>query len=51
MNTLDRQKIKYIDQEEDRPKPIKEKQARNGLYALTAAAAADDDDDDGYSPY
>ena len=53
MHTLDRQKIKYIDQEEYRPTPIKEKQARNGLYALTvaAAAAAADDDDDGYSPY
>ena len=56
MNTLDRQKIKQIDQEEDRPTPVKEKQTRNCLYALTAvtaaaAAASAAADDDRYSPY
>ena len=49
MNTLDRKKKNQTDQEEDRQtNTIKEKQARNDLYALTAATAADNNE---YNPY
>ena len=38
---------KQVDQEEDRPTSIKERQARNDFCAFMAAA----DDDNDYSPY